>query len=289
MVEAESITAGAAGTTSGRWVLVTGASSGIGRAATRSLAETGFRVIATARADADLEELRAEGLEALRMDLADPDAVELAAGRSLSLAGGRLWGLVNNAAMAVPGALEDLDRSALEAQFRVNILGTHQLTQLLLPAMLEHGEGRIVNVSSLLGMVAMPRRGAYSASKFALEGMTDALRMELAGTGVEVSLVVPGPVRSRFRINAQSSFDEHVDETRSRHAARYRRMRKERQDPDGRLPFSVAPEKVARSIRHALTARRPRARYWVTTPTWVMGTLKRLLPTRLMDALIRRM
>jgi len=271
----------------GRWVLVTGCSSGIGRASAQQLRDAGFRVIATARKDDDLIELRDEGFAVLPLELADPVSVELCAGKALSIAGGALWGLVNNAAFALPGAVEDLSRDSLRRQFETNLFGTHQLTVSVLPSMIERGRGRIVNVSSVLGLVAMPWRGAYNASKFALEGLSQTLRLELAGTGVDVVLIEPGPIESRFRLNAQQVFDREVDASRSRHAERYERMSAARARRDGKMRFSVPADHVGAVIVRALSATNPRLHYMVTWPTWALEIARRLLPASWVDRFLR--
>jgi NAD(P)-dependent dehydrogenase (short-subunit alcohol dehydrogenase family) len=271
----------------GRWVLVTGCSSGIGRATAQLLRDEGFRVIATARDDEDLIELRDEDFSVLPLELADPVSVQLCAGKALSIAGGDLWGLVNNAAFAVPGAIEDLSRDALRRQFEANVFGTHQLTVSILPSMIERGRGRIINVSSILGLVAMPWRGAYTASKFALEGLTQTLRQELGGTGVDVVLVEPGAIQTRLRLNAQKEFDRSIDQEGSRHAAQYERMRKARSDKDGKLPFSVPASDVAEVIERALMTHRPWAHYTVTWHAWALAMARRLLPARWLDYIVK--
>ena len=258
----------------GRWVLVTGCSSGIGRATAQLLRDDEFKVIATARS-------------ALPLELADSVSVELCAGKALSIAGGDLWGLVNNAAFALPGAVEDLSRDALRRQFETNLFGTHQLTVSILPSMLEHRRGRIVNVSSVLGLIALPWRGAYNASKFALEGLTQTLRLELAGTGVDAILVEPGPIETRMRLNAQRAFNQWGDVPDSRHAARYERLRAARVDPNGKLRFSVPADQVGAVIVNALAAKRPRLHYMVTWPTWALELARRLLPRRWLDRILR--
>jgi NAD(P)-dependent dehydrogenase (short-subunit alcohol dehydrogenase family) len=275
------------GSGDGRWVLVTGCSSGIGRATAQRLRDDGFRVIATAREDEDLIELRDEDFSVLPLELADPVSVRLCAGKALSIAGGELWGLVNNAAFALPGAVEDLSRDDLRRQFEANLFGTHQLTVTILPSMLERRCGRIINVSSVLGLVAMPWRGAYNASKFALEGLTQTLRLELAGTGVDVVLVEPGPIETRFRLNAQKEFDRSIDADDSRHTEQYERLRKARADKRGKLRFSVPASKVAGVVMRALTVTRPRLHYMVTWPTWALEIARRLLPARWLDYFVK--
>lgn len=268
-----------------RSVLVTGASTGIGRTTAGMLRDRGYRVLVTARKADDLAELEREGFEAIPLDLADPDSVAACAKAAIEHTGGGPWGLFNNAGFGLPGAVEDLTRDALRHQFEVNLFGTVDLTRRLLPAMRRAGSGRIVMNSSVVGFFALPFRGAYSASKFALEGISDALRRELAGTGVFVSLIQPGPVRSRFRENARAAFGHHLDPERSAHAERYARLARRNLSADP--PFTLPPEAVGRVVLKALSARRPRARYRVTVPAHAMALLTRLLPDRGLDALLR--
>ena len=175
-------------------ILITGCSSGIGHAAAHALAARGWRVFATARAEADVERLREEGLEALALDLADSASIEAAVEEVRERTGGRLTALFNNGAYGQPGAVEDLSRAVLREQLETNLLGTHELTTRVLPMMRAQGHGRIVQNSSVLGLAALPYRGAYVCSKFALEGLTDTLRQELTGSGIHISLIQPGPI-----------------------------------------------------------------------------------------------
>jgi NAD(P)-dependent dehydrogenase (short-subunit alcohol dehydrogenase family) len=176
-----------------RTLLVTGASSGIGLASARLMKARGWRVLATARNEADLARLEGEeGVEALRLDLADLASVAACAAEALKRTEGRLFGLFNNAAFGQVGAVEDLSADILRRQIEVNVIATHELTRLVLPAMRRQGEGRIVQCSSVLGLISAPYRGAYCASKFALEALSDALRLELAGSGIRVSIIEPG-------------------------------------------------------------------------------------------------
>jgi NAD(P)-dependent dehydrogenase (short-subunit alcohol dehydrogenase family) len=273
----------------GRSVLVTGASTGIGRATARMLRERGYRVLATARKADDLGDLQGEGFEAVVLDLADPDSVAACAEEAAKRTGGGPWGLFNNAGYGLPGAVEDVTRDALRHQFEVNLFGTVDLTRHLLPAMRRAGSGRIVMNSSVVGFFALPFRGAYSASKFALEGISDALRRELIGTGVFVSLIEPGPVRSRFRQNARTAFQREVDPEASPHAARYARLARRNLSVDDEAPFILPPGAVGRAVLKALSARRPRARYRVTLPAHALALLTRLLPDRALDALVHRL
>lgn len=269
-----------------RFVLITGCSSGIGLAAAHGLRQHGFSVIASTRSEEDAARLRREGFTAIRLDLADPASIDAGVAEALFLAGGRLYALFNNGAYGQPGALEDLPTEALREQLETNLIGWHHLIRQVLPGMLAAGEGRIIQNSSILGLVAMRFRGAYNTSKFAIEGYSDTLRLELAGTGVHVSLIEPGPIDTRFRVNARDAFLRHIDPKESRHKKAYRQTLKrlEKEGPSGR--FTLPPESCLPPLLHALNSRRPRARYPVTFPTRLFALLRRLLPTCWLDRLL---
>lgn len=271
-----------------RAVLITGCSSGIGLCAARTLGQRGFRVFASCRAEADVERLRDEGLRCLRLDLDDPASIEAALDELLAETGGRLYGLFNNAGYGQPGAVEDLDRAVLRAQFETNVFGTLELTNRVIPVMRRQGEGRIIQNSSVLGFVALRYRGAYNASKYALEGLYDTLRQELAGTGIGVSLVEPGPIESRFRAHAYEQFLAHIDAEASVHRDTYAAMARRLTRPGPVAPFTRPAEAVVAKVLHALESPRPRPRYYVTFPTHLFGTLKRVLSTRLLDRVLMR-
>ena len=266
-----------------RSILITGCSSGIGEAAARTLRERGWRVFATARKAADVERLATEGFEALQLDLADSSSIRRAVEIVLERSGGRLDALFNNGAYGQPGAVEDLTREVLREQLETNLLGTHELTCLVLPAMRRQGHGRIVQNSSILGFAALPYRGAYNCSKFALEGLTDTLRLELAGSGIHVSLIEPGPIATRFRDNAFAAYERHIDAEASAHAQTYCYLVRRLRGEAGKTPFTLPSEAVVEKLIHAIESPRPRARYYVTFPTHLFGFLKRILPTRWMD------
>lgn len=266
-----------------RAVLITGCSSGIGYCAAHQLRERGYRVFATARQAGDVERLLGEGFEAFRLDLADSASIGSAVNQVLAASGGTLYGLFNNGAYGQPGAVEDLSREALREQFETNLFGAHELTSLVIPVMRRQGHGRIIQNSSVLGFAAMRYRGAYNASKFALEGLTDTLRLELAGSGVQVSLIEPGPIASRFRDNALLMYRKHIDPKRSPHRAVYEALEARLQKEGPVVPFTLGPEAVVARLIHALEARRPRVRYYVTFPTYLFGYLQRFLPDRTMD------
>jgi NAD(P)-dependent dehydrogenase (short-subunit alcohol dehydrogenase family) len=266
--------------------MVTGASSGIGRCAAVGLRDRGYRVFATARRPRDLDRLAGEGLEPIPLELADSHSIARAVGIVLERTDGDLYALFNNAAYGQPGAVEDLSRDALREQFETNLFGTHELTCRLIPAMRARGGGRIIQNSSILGLVAMPYRGAYNASKFALEGLTDTMRQELAGTGIHVVLIEPGPILSRFRANALEAFHRHVDAEASVHAGTYRSMLERLQTEGPAAPFTLPPEAVLQQLVRALESRRPRTRYPVTVPAVTFSLLRRALPARWVDRLV---
>jgi len=271
-----------------RSVLITGCSSGIGHTCAHGLARRGWRVIASARQTADVARLRDEGLTALQLDLDDPQTIERAVEQTLAHTGGTLDALFNNGAYGLPGAVEDLTRAALRAQLETNLLGWHDLTCRVIPIMRRQGHGRIVQNSSILGLMPLPYRGAYVASKFALEGLTDTLRLELAGSGIQVSLIEPGPILSRFRENAHRAFKAQIDTEHSVHREAYRRAETRLLKEGPAQPFTLPPEAVLKKLIHALESRRPRPRYYVTFPTHLFGFLRRVLSSRAMDWVILR-
>ena len=267
-------------------VLITGCSSGIGLDAARHLQARGWRVIATCRRDADLQARRAEGMTALHLELADEASVARCAEQAAALG---VTALVNNAAFAIPGAAEDLPRGALQSIFEANLFGTHDLTCRLIPHFRQHG-GRVVNISSVLGLVGIPWRGAYVATKFALEGLTDVLRVEMADTPVKFVLIEPGPIGTRIRLNSIPHFERWIAwETSPRRAQYQASLLKRLYHPAAKKDrFELPPQAVSARIATALEARNPRPRYYVTTPTYVSGIGRRLLSSRALDWFARR-
>lgn len=203
------------------------------------------------------------------------------------MTGGRLDALFNNGAFAIPGAVEDLTRQALGHQMNVGLLGWHELTVALLPLMRRQGFGRIVNNSSVLGLVPMRHRGAYVAMKYALEGLSDVLRMELHGSGIYISLIEPGPITSKFRENAFIQFQQWIDANRSLHKLDYLKM-VQRLESNKPAKFTLPPEAVVQALIHAIESPKPKPRYYVTKATWIMAIAKRLLPTCWMDVFTRK-
>ncbi len=273
-----------------RSILITGCSSGIGLDAARSLSARGWRVFAACRKPEDCARLAAEGLESPLLDYADPDSIRAALDQVRVATGGRLDALFNNGAFATPGAVEDLPTDALRAIFEANLFGWHELTRRVIPVMRAQGHGRIVQCSSVLGFAALPWRGAYVATKFALEGLTHTLRLEMRDTPIRVILIEPGPITTRFRQNAVANFERWIDWESSPRAEQYRHKLLKRLYSDTTTPdrFELPPSAVTAKLIHALEHPRPRPRYFVTTPTWAMAVLVRLLPLRWLDAISAR-
>lgn len=267
-------------------ILITGCSSGIGLCVARGLKERGYRVFASARKQTDVERLAEEGFEALQLDLDNSASIERAVRQVLEATGGRLYALFNNGAYGQAGAVEDLSREALKAQFETNIFGTHELTCKLLPAMREQGEGRIIQNGSVLGIIALPYRGAYNATKFALRGLTETLREELKGSGVHASVVEPGPITSRFRANSYLAYKRAIDPAKSYHREYYAKVEQRLQSEEAVVPFTLPPEAVLKQVIRALESPQPKAHYFVTFPTWLFAFLRRLLPYEWLERIL---
>ncbi len=271
-----------------RSILIAGCSTGIGYCVAHGLQQRGHRVIASCRRSEDVERLQQEGLTCIQLDLDDSASIQQAVELSLELADGRIDALFNNGAYGLAGAVEDLSREAIRAQFETNLFGWLELTNLLIPHMRRQGSGRIIQNRSVLGLVAMSYRGAYVASKFALEGLTDTLRLELAGSGIELALIEPGPIESRFRQNAEIAFHKYIKREGSAHEQQYLAMQQRLQKEGHATSFTLPPESVLDKVIHALEDKRPQARYYVTTPTYLFGYLRRVLSSRMIDRMMLR-
>ncbi|KZK87902.1 putative oxidoreductase SadH [Pseudovibrio sp. W64] len=273
-----------------RSILITGCSTGIGYSAAHILRERGWQVFPTCRKPEDAERLRSEGFDAFHLDYCQTESIQVAVESVLAITGGRLDALFNNGAYGLPGAIEDLPTDALRRQFETNFFGWHELTRLVIPVMREQGHGRIVQCSSILGLVAMDYRGAYNATKFALEGYTDTLRLELHGSGIQVSLIEPGPIQSEFSKTAVKMFYEEIGED-TKNASHFRESYNRRLSmlaKGGTTKFKLPPDAVVQKLTHAIEAPKAKARYYVTVPTHIMGTLRRILPTSMIDMILRR-
>ncbi|WP_168415772.1 SDR family oxidoreductase [Erwinia amylovora] len=252
-------------------IVITGCSSGIGLVAANDLLRRGYHVIAACRKPQDVERMNQLGFSGVLLDLDDAASVAHAADEIIALCEGCLFGLFNNGGFGLYGPLQSISRQQLEQQFATNLFGSHQLTILLLPALLASGNGRIINTSSVMGLISTPKRGAYAASKFALEAWSDALRMELHGSGVRVSLIEPGPISTRFSNNVQQSQQD-----------------KPVKNPGNAARFTLPPEAILPRLHHALESRHPRLRYPVTMVTYGISLLRRLLPGWIMDRILRQ-
>ncbi|MBM2577175.1 SDR family NAD(P)-dependent oxidoreductase [Jannaschia sp. Os4] len=268
-----------------RSILITGCSSGIGLDAARSLRDRGWTVLASCRKAEDCARLAGEGFAAPRIDYEDAASIESGWAEAMEATGGTLDALLNNGAYAIPSLVEDLPVEALRAIMEANFLGWHDLTRRAIPVMRAGGAGRIVQCSSVLGYAATPWRGAYVSTKFALEGYSDALRMEVAPHGIHVSLVEPGPIRTAFRRNALAQFRRWIDWETSPNRATYDRLL-ERQSSDAQDRWELGPEAVTAAVVHAVEAPRPRTRYRVTVPAHGAAWMRRALPDRLLDRIL---
>jgi len=266
-----------------RTILITGCSSGIGLDTARRLKAMGWTVFASCRSDADCAAREAEGFEAPQLDYENADSIARCAESVLAQTGGRLDAVFHNGAYALPGPLEDIPADGMRLQFEANFLGWHDLNRHLLPAMRAQGNGRILFNSSVLGLVGMKYRGAYVATKFALEGYADVLRMEMADTGLHVVLIEPGPIETDFRKNAIKQFERWVDWKASARRAQYEDSLLDQLHKGGSSKVQWPASAVTDVVIKALEAKKPKARYGVTTPTHAMAIARRLLPTRALD------
>ncbi len=273
---------------SSKTILITGCSTGIGYTTAMELKNRGHNVIATARKPDDVSRLQLEGFSAFQLDLADSNSIQTAVRLAIELTDGKIDALFNNGAFGQPGAVEDLSRDVLRFQFETNLFGTHELTNLILPLMREQGHGRIIYNSSILGFVAMTYRGAYNASKFALEGLADTLRLELYGSNIHISIIEPGPILSNFRKNAFSLYKKNIDPTNSYYKEIYKKMEVRLEKEGAAAPFTLPAQAVTAKVIHALEAKNPKHRYYVTFPTYLFAFLKRILPMPWLDYLLRQ-
>ncbi|MGR9043726.1 MAG: SDR family oxidoreductase [Gammaproteobacteria bacterium] len=274
--------------TDSKTIFITGCSSGIGYTSAIELKKRGHRVIASARQQKDVLRLEQEGFESIRLDLADSDSIRKGVDRLVQMTGGKIDALFNNGAFGQPGAVEDLSREVLRFQFETNFFGTHELTNSIIPLMRAQGHGRIIYNSSILGLVAMTYRGAYNASKFALEGLASTLRLELHGTGIKIVLIEPGPILSEFRKNAFALYKKNIDASNSFHRSNYEAMEARLQQEGPAVPFTLPAQAVAEKVIHAIESKRPKIHYYVTFPTHLFGFLKRIFPATWLDYLVRK-
>ncbi|KAF3977488.1 MAG: SDR family oxidoreductase [Methylococcales symbiont of Iophon sp. n. MRB-2018] len=274
--------------TQSKTIFITGCSTGIGYTTAIALKKRGHRVICSARKEMDVLRLQGEGFATLALDLANSDSIQQAAKQLIELTDGKIDALFNNGAFGQPGAIEDLSREVLRNQFETNVFGTHELTNLIIPVMRKQGFGRIIYNSSILGIVAMRYRGAYTASKYALEGLVDTLRIELHNTNIQLSLIEPGPIASDFRKNAFALYKANINSETSFHIDAYKAMEARLQKEGAAVPFTLPATAVANKVIHALESEKPKIRYYVTVPSYLFAYLKRLLPMAWFDFLLRK-
>jgi NAD(P)-dependent dehydrogenase (short-subunit alcohol dehydrogenase family) len=269
-------------------ILITGCSSGIGLYCAQQLKKLNYRVFATARKEADVQSLINEGFESTCLDLSQSASIQKALAWVLQKTDQKIDVLFNNGAYGQPGATEDLTREVMRDQFETNLFGTMELTNSVIPIMRKQGYGKIIHNSSILGFISFPFRGAYNASKYALEGFADTQRLELHGSGISISLIEPGPITSKFRENAFKNFVKNIDKENSYFKTRYKKMEQHFSKKGPAVPFTLTEGAVYKRLLHALNAKSPQARYYVTFPTYLFGYLKRILPTKMMDWLIQK-
>ncbi len=273
-----------------RSILITGCSSGIGYDAAHTLHKRGWRVFATCRQEVDCERLRSEGLESIQLDNADPSSIVAALTEILTRTNGTLDAVYNNGAFGIPGLVEDLPRDAFRAIFETNLFGYFDIINRLMPVFRNQGHGRIINCSSVLGLTALRFRGAYNATKFAMEGLTDTMRLDCRRLPIHFILIEPGPITTMIRQKAQPQFERWIDWQNSPNRDYYERIVMPRlYDASGKVdPFELPPSAVTKKLIHALESRRPKPRYYVTAPTYFMGLMKRFMTTRMLDRLASR-
>ncbi|MBL1320097.1 MAG: SDR family NAD(P)-dependent oxidoreductase [Methylophaga sp.] len=269
-------------------VLITGCSTGIGFCAAKILHQRGYNVIAAIRKAGDATSLQEFGITTIVLDLDDSHSIQQAFNFSLDRFKGQIDALFNNAAYGQPGAVEDLTRDVLRQQFETNIFGTQELSNLVIAQMRKQGNGRIIYNSSVLGLVSMSFRGAYNASKFALEGLVDTLRLELYGSNIHISLIEPGPILSDFRKNSFKKYQQNINRDQSVHKDTYLAMEQRLTKQGAAVPFTLPAEAVVNKLIHALESKRPKIRYYVTFPTYLFAFLKRILPHRWLDYIIMK-
>ncbi|MDW3096337.1 MAG: SDR family NAD(P)-dependent oxidoreductase [Gammaproteobacteria bacterium] len=269
-----------------RSILITGCSSGIGYQVAKDLSKHGYQVIASARNNADVKRLNKEGIFCLQLDLTDSQSIQNAFEACLEYSQGSLYGLFNNGAYGQAGAVEDLTREAMTLQFETNVIGTMELTNLAIPIMRQQNMGRIIFNSSILGFIALKFRGAYTASKYAIEGFADTLRLELEDTKISTCLIEPGPIETKFRANSYQMYKKYVDRDSSPFKLEYLNSEKRLLKKGAAAPFTLPASAITPKVIHALESSQPKARYYVTKPTYALGYLKRALSSKHLDKIL---
>ena len=264
-------------------IIITGCSTGIGLETAKYLKSKFVKVYPTARDPEDVKMLQELGFEhAMKLDVRKPDEIAAVITKVLEI-DGKIDVWFNNAGFGQPGAMEDITTEVLKAQFETNVFGLHECTRQIIPVMREQGQGKIIQHSSVLGLISLFGKGAYNASKYAIEGLTDTLRLELKGTEIYPVLLNTGPITSHFRENAIKKLKANVDIEHSVFSKKYEKsLKAEKSD----VPFNEGAVSVAKIVHKIIVAKRPKPRYYITKATYLLGYLKRVLSTSLMDKLL---
>jgi short-subunit dehydrogenase len=269
-------------------ILITGCSSGIGLATAIMLKENGYKVYTTARKKQDVKHLKAQGFCAYKLDVTKPKHITKVL-NDILVQEGHLDAVFNNAGFGQPGAIEDVSTQVLKEQFETNVFGLHEVTLQCMKIFREQGHGKLIQHSSVLGFISLKFRGAYNASKYAIEGLSDTLRQELIGSNITLSIINTGPVTSKFRENALIKFKQNIDINNSFFAPTYNNELKVRLENDkDNTPFNLPATSVAKVVLRIMQSSKPKPRYYVTGATHLLGFFKRVLSTSLMDKLLNR-
>ncbi|MEA3512358.1 MAG: SDR family NAD(P)-dependent oxidoreductase [Campylobacterota bacterium] len=264
-------------------ILITGCSSGIGKQTALFLKEKGYKVFATARTAEDVEMLKDLGFDAFYLDVTKKESISSALKHILTITDGTLDICFNNAGFGQPGAIEDIKTDILKEQFETNVFGLHEVTIQVLEIMKKQGYGKIIQHSSVLGLVSLKHRGAYNASKYAIEGLTDTLRLELEDTDIDVTLLNTGPVTSKFRDNAIAKTKENIDIENSRFKNTYlKNLNAKKSD----VPFNLEAIEVSKIVEKIIVSKNVKPRYYITKATYILGFCKRILSTKLLDKIL---
>lgn len=267
-------------------IVITGCSTGIGLETANYLKDKFITVYPTARYEKDVQMLKDLGFEhAMQLDVTKPEMIETVIEKVLELEGHiDVW--FNNAGYGQPGAIEDITTTTLREQFETNVFGLHECTRQIIPVMRKQGHGKIIQHSSVLGIISLFGRGAYNASKYAVEGLTDTLRLELKDTRIYPVLLNTGPIASHFRQTAVKKLEENVDMEHSVFKDKYHASIK---GIGKKVPFKEEAVSVARVVHKIILADKPKPRYYITKATYLLGYLKRILSTGLLDQILKKL
>jgi len=267
-------------------IVITGCSTGIGLETVKYLRHKGIKVYPTARAQKDVEMLISLGFDnAMQLDVTKPRQIEEVITHVLAKESKiDVW--FNNAGYGQAGAIEDIKTDILKEQFETNVFGLHECTRQIIPVMREQGHGKIIQHSSVLGLISLFGRGAYNASKYAIEGLTDTLRLELEGTNIHAVLLNTGPITSNFRITAMKKLQENVDIKNSVFQKEYE---KNLQGKHKKVPFNEEADAVASIVHKIIRTEKPKPRYYITKATYILGYMKRIVSTHILDKILAKL